>query len=32
MLTTFDEDEYVSRALADGAAGFLLKAARSPAS
>ena len=27
MLTTFDEDEYVSRALADGAAGFLLKAA-----
>ncbi|MEV7802013.1 response regulator transcription factor [Microbispora sp. NPDC088329] len=27
MLTTFDEDEYVSRALAEGAAGFLLKAA-----
>ncbi|TDC82649.1 response regulator transcription factor [Micromonospora sp. KC606] len=27
MLTTFDEDEYVARALADGAAGFLLKAA-----
>lgn len=27
MLTTFDEDEYVSRALNDGAAGFLLKAA-----
>jgi DNA-binding NarL/FixJ family response regulator len=27
MLTTFDEDEYVSRALDEGAAGFLLKAA-----
>ncbi|GGL01761.1 DNA-binding response regulator [Sphaerisporangium melleum] len=27
MLTTFDEDEYVSRALAEGASGFLLKAA-----
>jgi len=27
MLTTFDEDEYVARALADGANGFLLKAA-----
>ncbi|MFI5911925.1 response regulator [Dactylosporangium sp. NPDC051541] len=27
MLTTFDEDEYVARALAEGAAGFLLKAA-----
>ncbi|MDA0632135.1 response regulator transcription factor [Nonomuraea sp. MCN248] len=27
MLTTFDEDEYVARALATGAAGFLLKAA-----
>ncbi|MFG1948664.1 response regulator [Nonomuraea sp. NPDC048826] len=27
MLTTFDEDEYVARALAIGAAGFLLKAA-----
>ena len=27
MLTTFDEDEYVARALADGASGFLLKAA-----
>ena len=27
MLTTFDEDEYVSRALTEGAAGFLLKAA-----
>ncbi|MFF4774159.1 response regulator [Microtetraspora fusca] len=27
VLTTFDEDEYVSRALAEGAAGFLLKAA-----
>ncbi|RJL27066.1 response regulator [Bailinhaonella thermotolerans] len=26
MLTTFDEDEYVSRALGEGAAGFLLKA------
>ncbi|WP_250031392.1 response regulator [Paractinoplanes maris] len=26
MLTTFDEDEYVARALAGGAAGFLLKA------
>jgi DNA-binding NarL/FixJ family response regulator len=27
MLTTFDEDDYVARALADGASGFLLKAA-----
>ncbi|MQM26256.1 response regulator [Glycomyces albidus] len=27
MLTTFDEDEYVMRALADGASGFMLKAA-----
>ena len=27
MLTTFDEDEYVARALALGASGFLLKAA-----
>ncbi|MFG1609173.1 response regulator [Actinoplanes sp. NPDC049265] len=27
MLTTFDEDEYVARALAVGASGFLLKAA-----
>ncbi|WP_433077311.1 response regulator [Dactylosporangium sp. CA-052675] len=27
LLTTFDEDEYVARALAEGAAGFLLKAA-----
>ncbi|ANZ41471.1 DNA-binding response regulator [Lentzea guizhouensis] len=27
MLTTFDEDEYVARALEDGASGFLLKAA-----
>jgi DNA-binding NarL/FixJ family response regulator len=27
MLTTLDEDGYVSRALAEGAAGFLLKAA-----
>lgn len=27
MLTTFDEDEYVMRALAEGASGFLLKAA-----
>ncbi|MDT0303686.1 response regulator transcription factor [Streptomonospora wellingtoniae] len=26
ILTTFDEDAYISRALADGAAGFLLKA------
>ena len=26
MLTTFGEDEYVSRALGDGASGFLLKA------
>lgn len=26
MLTTFDEDEYVTRALSTGAAGFLLKA------
>ncbi len=26
MLTTFGEDEYIERALADGAAGFLLKA------
>lgn len=25
MLTTFGEDEYIERALADGAAGFLLK-------
>lgn len=27
MLTTFDEDEYVMRALAEGANGFMLKAA-----
>ena len=27
MLTTFDEDEYVARALGEGAVGFLLKAA-----
>ncbi|KOX18674.1 LuxR family transcriptional regulator [Saccharothrix sp. NRRL B-16348] len=27
MLTTFDEDEYVARALGEGANGFLLKAA-----
>ncbi|WP_436758805.1 response regulator [Streptosporangium sp. V21-05] len=27
MLTTFDEDEYVARALDEGAGGFLLKAA-----
>jgi DNA-binding NarL/FixJ family response regulator len=27
MLTTFDEDDYVARALATGASGFLLKAA-----
>jgi DNA-binding NarL/FixJ family response regulator len=27
LLTTFDEDDYVARALAEGAAGFLLKAA-----
>ncbi|MER6944243.1 response regulator transcription factor [Nonomuraea sp. NPDC000554] len=27
MLTTFDEDDYVSRALGGGASGFLLKAA-----
>ncbi|MFD0207410.1 MULTISPECIES: response regulator [Saccharothrix] len=27
MLTTFDEDEYVARALGEGADGFLLKAA-----
>ncbi|MFI6511988.1 response regulator [Streptosporangium sp. NPDC050855] len=27
MLTTFDEDEYVARALDEGASGFLLKAA-----
>lgn len=27
MLTTFDEDEFVARALGDGARGFLLKAA-----
>lgn len=27
MLTTFDEDEYVARALGSGASGFLLKAA-----
>ncbi|MEV8440471.1 response regulator transcription factor [Actinosynnema sp. NPDC051121] len=27
MLTTFDEDEYVARALGEGASGFLLKAA-----
>ncbi|MGC5013471.1 response regulator [Streptosporangium sp. DT93] len=27
MLTTFDEDEYVTRALDEGASGFLLKAA-----
>jgi DNA-binding NarL/FixJ family response regulator len=27
MLTTFDEDAYVAQALADGASGFLLKAA-----
>ncbi|MEV8514625.1 response regulator transcription factor [Dactylosporangium sp. NPDC051484] len=27
MLTTFDEDDYVSRALTEGATGFLLKAA-----
>jgi DNA-binding NarL/FixJ family response regulator len=27
MLTTFDEDEYVMRALAEGASGFMLKAA-----
>ncbi len=26
ILTTFDEDEYVARALSDGASGFLLKA------
>jgi DNA-binding NarL/FixJ family response regulator len=26
MLTTFSEDEYIARALADGASGFLLKA------
>ncbi|MCO6006529.1 response regulator transcription factor [Actinoallomurus purpureus] len=26
MLTTFGEDEYIARALGDGAAGFLLKA------
>jgi DNA-binding NarL/FixJ family response regulator len=30
VLTTFDTDEYVSRALADGAAGFLLKDTRPP--
>ena len=28
VLTTFDADEYVARALADGAAGFLLKDTR----
>jgi DNA-binding NarL/FixJ family response regulator len=28
VLTTFDTDEYVARALADGAAGFLLKDTR----
>ncbi|MFB9660505.1 response regulator [Glycomyces mayteni] len=27
MLTTFDEDEYVMRALGEGASGFMLKAA-----
>jgi DNA-binding NarL/FixJ family response regulator len=27
MLTTFDEDEFVARAIGDGARGFLLKAA-----
>ncbi|PRY59686.1 response regulator [Glycomyces artemisiae] len=27
MLTTFDEDDYVMRALGDGASGFMLKAA-----
>lgn len=27
MLTTFDEDDYVARALVEGASGFLLKAA-----
>lgn len=26
VLTTFDEDDYITRALGDGAAGFLLKA------
>jgi DNA-binding NarL/FixJ family response regulator len=30
VLTTFDTDEYVSRALADGAAGFLLKDTKPP--
>lgn len=27
MLTTFSEDEYIARALGDGASGFLLKSA-----